>query len=79
MFLAVPVSHLLWGAPPPGNKRLICHFDENGTGRVLEISVHAIPAHCAHHTGDYTGATPPAMVTLVKGATCARLASSVCR
>jgi hypothetical protein len=79
MVLAVPVSHHLRGAPPAGTKRLICHFDEDGTGRVLEVGAAAIEAHCAHHTGDYTGATPPATVTLVKGATCARITNPVCR
>ena len=79
MVLAVPVSHHLRGAPPPGNKRLICHFDEDGTGRVLEIATEAIEAHCAHHPGDYTGATPPATVKLEKGAACARITNPVCR
>jgi|GEM_PF-5390461 hypothetical protein len=56
LLLALPVSHLLWGAPPAGNKRLICHIDEEtpgATGKVLEISIHAIPAHCKNHAGDY--------------------------
>jgi len=70
MLLAVPVSHLLWGAPPVGNKQLICHIgDTAATGKVLEISKHAIPAHCAHHPGDYTNL--PAGT--VKGADCAAL------
>ncbi|HZN36064.1 MAG TPA: hypothetical protein VFB80_19675 [Pirellulaceae bacterium] len=76
--LAVPVSHLVWGAPPPGNKQLICHIDEDGTGKVLEISVHAIPAHCAHHAGDYTS-PPMGSPALVKGAACPRLAANAVR
>jgi hypothetical protein len=79
MVFAVPVSHHLRGAPPGGTKRLICHFDEDGNGRVLEIAEQAIAAHCAHHTDDYTGATPPATVTLVKGAACAKITNHVCR
>ena len=78
LLLAIPVSHLVWGAPPPGNKQLICHIDEDGTGKVLEISVHAIPAHCAHHTRDYT--SPPAGTpALVKGAACNPLAANAVR
>jgi hypothetical protein len=70
MFLAVPVSHLLWGAPPAGNKQLICHIDETtGTGKVLEISKNAIPAHCKNHAGDYTNLSPFA----VKGDDCTRI------
>jgi hypothetical protein len=79
MVLAVPVSHHLRGAPPGGDRRLICHFDEDGTGRVLELPSPAIAAHCAHHTGDYTGATPPATVKLEKGAACAKITNPVCR
>ena len=67
MLLALPVSHHLWGAPPAGNKQLICHVDETtGTGKVLEIAKQAIPAHCAHHLRDFTNL--PAGT--VKGAAC---------
>jgi hypothetical protein len=83
MLLALPVSHLLWGAPPAGNKQLICHIDETtGTGKVLEISIHAIPAHCAHHPGDYTGSVPAPFPPLVKGDACSPLvapATRVCK
>jgi hypothetical protein len=69
MLLALPVSHHLWGAPPAGNKQLICHVDEEtGTGKVLEIAKQAIPAHCAHHPGDFTNLP----VGTVKGAACTR-------
>jgi len=71
MLLALPVSHHLWGAPPAGNKQLICHIDETtGTGKVLEISIHAIPAHCKNHAGDYTSSTPAPAPLLVKGEAC---------
>lgn len=67
VLLALPVSHLLWGAPPAGNKQLICHVDEEtGTGRVLSIAKQAIPAHCAHHPRDFTNL--PA--TAVQGDAC---------
>jgi len=80
MLLAVPVSHLLWGAPPVGNKQLICHInDATGTGKVLEISIHAIPAHCKNHAGDYTGSVPAPLPALVKGAACAPLGPNVVR
>ena len=78
VLLALPVSHLLRGAPPPGNKRLICHIGDDGTGKVLEISIHAIPAHCEHHTGDYTS-PPPGAPALVKGADCNALPANAVR
>lgn len=69
MILALPVSHLLWGAPPAGNKQLICHMSDDPTvttGKVLEIAKQAIPAHCRNHARDFTNL--PA--TAVKGGTC---------
>jgi len=74
MLLALPVSHHLWGAPPAGNKQLICHIGDTATtGKVLEIAKQAIPAHCAHHAGDYTSSLPAPAPVLVKGADCPAL------
>jgi hypothetical protein len=41
-------SHLLWSAPPEGNKQLVCHVSEDEGDHIIEVSVNAVPAHLAH-------------------------------
>jgi len=52
--VAVTTTHLLWAAPPEGNKQLVCHVvseedaEEGEVDHIIEVSINAVPAHLAH-------------------------------
>lgn len=71
LFFGVASSHLVFAKPPQATKTLLCHItgeSEDGTtwtGRVIEIAMAAVPAHCSH--GDHS----PGLL-LEKGDDCSR-------
>ena len=46
MIAGLPLSHLALGARQ--EKVAVCHVDEEGVGRVINIAAPAVPAHLAH-------------------------------
>ena len=61
MIAGLPLSHLAMGARQ--EKVAVCHIDEEGVGRVINIAAPAVPAHLAH--GDCLAAD-----ALVDGRSC---------
>ena len=35
--------------PPAGDKQLICHVTDDNGAHIIEVSVHAVPAHLRNH------------------------------
>jgi hypothetical protein len=43
------VSHRPLAAQPAADKQLICHVSDDNGAHIIEVSVHAVPAHLRNH------------------------------
>jgi hypothetical protein len=49
LLLGIPLSHLVWSAPPAGRKTTVCHVSrDEGTAFAIRVANQAVPAHLRH-------------------------------
>jgi hypothetical protein len=43
------MSHSSKAAPAPEKKQLVCHRADSTSAHIIEVSIHAVPAHLRNH------------------------------